>query len=211
MKKIIICAFVAVFFMASVVNAQQARFGFSGGTVLSRINTKVDNQKDNSDSRLGFTLGVMGDVPLGGQFSFQPALNFLQKGGKETQEIGGTKETYTVILNYLEVPFNFVFRSKGEKGHFIAGLGPVLSYGISGKAKYSANGQTNSETLHFGDNSGIKAFEFGGNIQAGYESSNGILVTLGYNTSLSNLSSNSQSSFKNNYFGLRIGYLLSRK
>ncbi len=211
MKKIIIFAVAAMLFMTPVVHAQKARFGFSAGAVLSRVNTKVDNQKDNSDSRLGFTLGVMGDVPLGGQFSFQPALNFLQKGGKETQENGGIKETYTIILNYLELPLNFVFRSKGEKGHFIAGLGPVLSYGISGKAKYSANGQTDSETLHFGEDSGIKAFEFGGNILAGYESNNGVLVTLGYNTSLSNLSTDSPSSFKNNYFGLRIGYLLGHK
>jgi Outer membrane protein beta-barrel domain len=213
MKRIILSAFVFSFFITSTVHAQKARIGFSAGLTMAQVRTKVDNEKDNSKLRAGFSVGVMADLSLAEQFSFQPALNFLQKGGKENLDFGGMTAKYTITLNYLELPLNFVYRSKGEKGHFIAGIGPSLAFGLSGKAKFSGNGQTDSEKIHFGsgDDDDAKPFEFGGNVLLGFESSKGILVTFNYNMGISNISTDSESKWKNSYFGLKLGYLLNHK
>jgi Outer membrane protein beta-barrel domain len=213
MKKFIFPALVFTVFAAPVVHAQNTRIGFTAGVTMPQIKTEMDNEKYKSDSRLGFNLGIMADIPLAEQFSFQPAFHFIQKGGKDNQDISGIAVKYNVILNYLELPLNFVYRSKGEKGHFIAGLGPSLAYGFSGKTKFSANGETENEKIHFGngDDDDLKPFDLGGNVLAGYESGNGIIVTFNYNMGLINLSPDSQSKWKNSYFGLRIGYLINQR
>jgi Outer membrane protein beta-barrel domain len=210
MKKITLPVFVFTIFISSTVHAQKARIGFSAGATLAQAKTAVDNQKDKSDLHLGFALGVVADVSLGEQFSFQPALNILQKGGKDNQTMNGVIYKSAITLNYLELPLNFVYHDKGKKGHFIAGIGPSLAYALSGKAKISSGDQTESVKLKIGNGTDddLKPFEFGGNVLAGYESSNGIFVTVNYNFGLSNVSTDSQSTLKNSYFGLRIGYLL---
>ena len=210
MKKITLPVLVFTIFISSTVHAQKARIGFSAGATLAQVKTEADNQKDKSDLHLGFTLGVVADVSFGKQFSFQPALNFLQKGGKDNQTINGMSYKSAITLNYLELPLNFVYHSKGKKGHFLTGIGPSLAYALSGKAKISSGDQTESVKLKIGNGTDddLKPFEFSGNVLAGYESSNGIFVTVNYNFGLSNVSTDSQSTLKNSYFGLRIGYLL---
>jgi Outer membrane protein beta-barrel domain len=213
MKKIILSAVVPLFFITPVLYAQKARIGLSGGATLAQVRTKVDNTKDNSGYHFGFTLGVMADIALGKQFSFQPALNFLQKGGREKREESGTTFTYNATLNYFELPLNFIYHGKGEKGHFIAGIGPSLAYGISGQSKISSNGQSSTETIHFGNSksNGIKPFEFGGNLLAGYETNTGISVTFNFNMGFNNLYNDGIAEFRNNYFGLRLGYFIRGK
>jgi hypothetical protein len=213
MKRIILPVLAFTLIFSFTIHAQKARIGFSAGATLAQAKTEVDNQKDKSDLHLGFTLGVVTDISLGKQFSFQPALNFVQKGGKENQTINGVNYKSTITLNDLELPLNLIYRSKGEKGHFIAGIGPSLAYALSGKVKISSGGQTESAKLKIGNGTedDLKPFELAGNVLAGYESNKGLFVTLNYNIGLSNISTDASSTWKNSYFGLRIGYYIGRR
>lgn len=80
MKKLLSLT-VALFVLSAIAHAQKARFGFSAGATLASQTSKASGFSINSDSKAGFTLGVMSDVSLSDAFSFQPGLNFTQKGG----------------------------------------------------------------------------------------------------------------------------------
>ncbi len=191
------------------VKGQSARFGFDAGILSSMAKVTQDGTTSSSKSRIGFNVGVLADVELSKNWSFQPGLSFLQKGGKDSE--GDTEAD--VSINYLELPLNFVFHADRKKGGFIAGAGPCLSYGLSGKAKVTSGGVTISEPIHFGSSSNddLKRFEFGGNILAGYEFANGLFLTANYNAGFSNISADSQSKWKNSYFGFRIGFVIPDK
>lgn len=210
MKKLLSLT-VALFLISTITNAQTARFGFSAGAALASQSSKTSGISINSDSKAGLTLGVMSDISLSDAFSFQPGLNFTQKGGKfDFSDLGfpGTGDvSYT--LNYLELPLNVVFKANAGSGKFFVGAGPSLGFGLSGKLK-SGNDE---EDVNFGSNAedDLKPFDFGGNILAGYELSNGLFFALNYNTTLNNLSTESDVTTRNRYFGIRIGYLLGGK
>ena len=210
MKKLLSLA-TALFFIGAIAQAQTARFGFSAGATLGSQSSKSSGISINSSSKAGLTLGVMSDISLSDAFSFQPGLNFTQKGGKfDLSDLGvpGTGDvTYT--LNYVEVPLNVVFKAEAGSGKFFIGAGPSLGFGISGKFK-SGNEE---EDVNFGSNEedDLKPFDFGGNIVAGYELSNGLFFALNYNTTLNNLSTENDVTTRNRYFGIRIGYLLGGK
>ena len=201
------------FILTASLQAQQPRFGFNAGILSSKAKITADNQSTTSKSRIGFNAGVMVDVPLGSNFSFQPGLSFLQKGGKEDENDGTDVIKSSISINYLELPLNLIYKAKGKSGSFNLGAGPCLSYGLSGKAKATFNGISASQKLNFGSsaNDDLKRFEFGGNILAGYELTNGLSFTLNYNIGFSNVAADPQSKWKNYYGGLRIGFLLPHK
>jgi len=55
--------------------------------------------------------------------------------------------------------------------------------------------------------------DFGINLLTGYHFSNGIFISFNYNSGMNNLVVNGDSnhSFKNKYFGLRLGYTQGKK
>ena len=204
MKKVVL-SLVLLAGTVSYVSAQSS-FGIQAGIALASVKAEQDDEEIEFDSKIGLTLGVYANVGLSDNFSFRPALNFVQKGAKNEMDIFGTTVKTTVNLNYIEVPFNFVYTSAPGSGFFI-GAGPSLSFGLSGKTKSEADGQEEEEDLNFGDGDDeVKRLEFGGNILAGYQMTNGFNVSLNYNIGFSNLSNVDNSSWKNNYFGIRLGY-----
>jgi hypothetical protein len=183
-----------------------AQIGVQAGATFSSLKEK-DNSgggSQSTSSRVGFTVGVFTDIPLSDNFNFQPSLNFTQKGGKVKESGGGFNFESDLSLNYIELPLNFLYKAAGG---FFVGAGPALGYGISGKLKQSGTGvSTTSEDINFGSGADeVKAFEFSGNVLAGYELPSGISFTVNYNLGFSNLSNESDGSTKNRYFGIRIG------
>ena len=188
--------------------AQKASFGVTAGTTFSQVRLSDNESKDNTNYLFGFSAGVTADLPLGKNFSFQPALQFLQKGGREKSDFFGNDATITIRLNYLDLPLNFLYRAPGTNGHFVVGLGPSVSVGLSGKDKISSSDGTEEEDIHFGSGSDhLKAFELGGNILMGYEWKSGFSVQANYNHGLSNNSNDSDTKWKSAYFDA-IGIVL---
>lgn len=189
----------------SFSKAQSTRFGFTAGATLATQKWKEESVSIKSDTKVGFTAGVIADIALSEKFAFQPGLNFTQKGGKFSDDLFGEDVTFT--LNYLELPLNVLYKAPAGSGKFFVGLGPSVGFGLSGKAKSGSE----SEDIKFGSDENeddYKALDFGGNFIAGYELPGGLLFSVNYNTTLNNLAVGSEGTIKNSYFGIRIGYLL---
>src|SRR6185436_15021288 len=209
MKKILLgCTFLT---LMSAAFSQNARFGIQAKTAIASQKAKQSGISITTHSKVGFTLGVISEISIAESFTFQPALNFTQKGSKFNVNDGSESMESSQTLNYIELPLNFLYNAPAGKGKFFAGLGPVVNYGISGKVKVKMGGESMSEDINFGSNEDeddYKPFEFSGNVLAGYEFSNGVFVAANYNAGLSNIAvgGDSDNSLKNRYFGVRLGF-----
>ncbi len=210
MRKLLV-VFMFCFCFAVSTKAQTDRIGFTGGLSIASQKWKEGNFSFTSDSKAGLTIGIIADVLISDQFSFQPALNFIQKGGKfKSTDLGiGPGEDIFYTLNYLELPLNFVYKIKAGKGKFFIGAGPSFGLAINGQTKRGDF----SIDLEFGsDNSNdYKPIDLGGNLVACYELSNGLFISLNYYTTLSNISTEQNDIARNKVFGIRVGYFLNSR
>jgi len=216
MKKLTL---IAVFSIAAnfIANAQSPRIGFTAGTALANYQTKYESIKVSSDTKLGITAGILMDVPIADNFSFQPGINFVQKGTKyEYSDMGYTEKGETSV-NCLELPLNFLFNHTGNTGTFFIGAGPSFAIGLSGKDKYDDGTDSYNEKIHFGnnpDNDDIKRLDIGANLLTGYRFPNGLFISVGYNAGLSNVmpgNSSEDGTLKSHYLGIKLGFLLNEK
>lgn len=212
MKKTII-TFISALLLLNYAHAQQSSFGFTAGATFASYKVTASSISITSKTKTGFTVGITSSIPMGKSFSFEPALNYLQKGGviKET----GTSDKST--FNYLELPLNFVYNAGSAKGKFFVGAGLSVSLGLSGKNKYNDGSNTETTDIKFGSDEltdDLKPFEAGINFLAGYQFKGGFLVAANYNAGLSNIavtSDGDNSKAHNRYFGVRIGYMIPGK
>ncbi len=204
----------ALVVLTTTVFASQAqiRFGAQAGAVFSKIDIEEDGEEFDFDTKVGLTVGVVADVPISENFIFQPGLNFTQKGGKLEESEGGVTAKSTINIGYVELPLNLMYRSSGGSGSFFIGAGPAISFAAGGKTKYKISGggfdEEEEEDIQFGDGDDeLKSLELSGNILAGYELPNGAYIAVNYNKGFSNLTNvEGDNSFKNSYFGVRIGF-----
>jgi hypothetical protein len=211
MKKSLL-AFSFLTVIGTTAFSQNIKWGIQAGAAIASQQAKQSGISITSDSKIGFTLGVLSDISITDNFTFQPGLNFTQKGSKFNISDGGESIETSQTLNYVELPLNFLYNAPAGKGKFFAGLGPVVNYGISGKVKMTMTGEPEvSEDVNFGnkvDEDDYKPFEFAGNVLAGYEFSNGVFVAANYNAGLSNIAvgGDGDNSVKNRHFGVKIGF-----
>jgi hypothetical protein len=197
--------------IGSITASAQTKFGITAGATYANMKFKSGDVSVKNDYKLGFTAGVFADMTISKDFSFQPALNFTQKGTKDEGDGYSDKTT----LNYLEVPLNFVYSFQPGNGLFI-GAGPSIAFGLSGQDKWEENGNSGSDDINFGSGQDeVKVFELGANFMAGYKMKNGFLVSAGYNlglTDISNYDDNiAKGSVKSNYFSLKVGWTFHSK
>lgn len=208
-KLVLLCA---MLFMTVTLLSQKTMIGINAGILFSMTKISQGTRTFVSQNRTGFNAGIVANIPVAEWFSFQAGLSFLQKGSNRT-EMGVDVSTEWVSLNYLELPLNFLYHTKGRYGSFEIGAGPSFSYGLSAKGKFFINTFTSVEKLHFGSNADdyLKRFEFGANMLAGFQFTNGLFINAVYNIGLSNVAGYSEDKWKNYYGGLRIGYFFKDK
>ena len=209
MKKQISILLAAMAFMT--IASAQPELGLAGGATLSNYRITYDSESESFDSKLGFTVGMVVNLPAGRNFAVQPCLYWTQKGMKEKQSDIGTTYKMSLINNYVEIPVNFLYTRNG----FFGGAGPSIGFGIKGKWKYQLDDEKETESVNFGndDEDDMKGLDIGANILAGYKFPSGFLVMLNFNQGLSNLvpGETEGAKLKSHYFGIRIGYMLKTK
>lgn len=214
MKKTIITLTAGVLFMYTA-NAQTTRFGFTAGTAFANYKAKVDGESDNGNSKAGITAGILADIPLGKNFSLQPAVNFVQKGTKDEETFGGVTEKIKLTVNCIEVPLNFLYNAPGNSGNFFIGAGPSLAFALSGKITVDDGTNSTSVDMKFGnaDDDNMKGLDLGANFLTGYCFSNGLLLSANYNIGVNNLfpGGSNDGTLKSHYFGIKLGWLLNGK
>lgn len=213
MKKMII--FSLALFAASISFSQNIRIGFNAGIAMANYKVTADNVSIKGDTKTGITLGMVVDVPVSDHVSFQPALNYVQKGLKNTDGTGTSMIKDESTVNLLEIPLNLLFNSRGKSGNFFVGAGPSIAFGISGKNKttYSDGTPEESSKLKFGntDQDDLKGLDLGANFLSGYCFKGGFQVSVNYNLGLNNLVPKPVDSekVKSHYIGIKLGYMLN--
>lgn len=224
-KKLWTFALCLLFLTAAFVPSQkahaQAKFGIKAGINFADLKYEPKDQTNgtpDANSLTSFHAGIIADLPLTEGLALQPGVMLSGKGSKV--EYSGVLGTYTKEINplYIEVPVNILFKPQigtGTKLYF--GLGPYFGFGIAGKANFS--GETpagdfyTDHDLSFGNDSDddLKATDVGGNILAGFEFSNGLLIGAQYGLSFTNNASGGNDDapkiLRNKVLSISLGYL----
>ncbi len=209
MKKSLACLAIPALLLSITTYGQKAVFGVTAGATLAKIHLKDGSSNYSPDSRVGLTAGILADIPIADNFSFQPAINYVQKGAKTEEQDYESKLT----LHYAEIPLNFLFKPEMANLQFFVGAGPSIAFALSGKEKEKYNGDTDTYKIKFGDDPDehdMRRADIGANFVAGIETKSGFIAAFNFNHGLSNLvpGGSDDGSIKNRYFGLRIGFLL---
>jgi hypothetical protein len=193
-------------------------FGIRAGVNFQNLNGK-DPQGDKLKNNLivGFHAGVNVEIPVAPDFVLQPGLLFSLKGSK----LEGDPEE-KVVIDYIELPVNFIFKPAFGNGHLLLALGPYLAYGVAGKASATVNGVDMEKDIKFENDLSesqlldeevyIRPFDAGANLLAGYEFGFGISVQLNAQLGLLKINpgydgnSDDKTSYKNTGFGISVGY-----
>lgn len=162
-----------------------------------------------ADSKLGFTLGLGFNFPVGtGPISIQPELNFAQKGFKASED----NETAKMTTSYLEVPV-LIKATFGEATKFYLNAGPSLGIGLGGKLKVKSGSVEESVDVKFGDPKQEdvwyieKRTDFGLQLGGGVLIAEKVMIDLRYGLGLSTMYEDAK--IKNNVFQFTIGVPLS--
>lgn len=205
MKKYLIVLMLAV--IAGLHTNAQARFGITAGAVFANYKVDVDGFSVSSDPKTGITAGMFVDLPLSKSLSFQPALNYVQKGSTWKLTDFGETITSKAVVHNIEVPLNLVFHTGG----LFIGAGPSFCLGVSGKSTMNDGSGEVKESIKFGngDEDDMRPLDLGANLMAGYLFTDRFLVSGHYNAGLSNLApgSGDAGKLKSSYFGVKLGLM----
>ena len=156
--------------------------------------------------------GLLLDAPIAKKISIRPQLLFSAKGSKYYTGGSSPGVTSSFILNYLEIPIQLVYGVKAWSGQVVVGAGPYVAYGLSVKQTINLLNQSYENKLTFGSaNDQYKQFDVGIRLSIGYEPPSGVLLSVHYSPSFSNLSNERSSSLNNRTVGFSVGYLFGRK
>lgn len=213
MKKILLI-FTALSLISSGTFSQKARIGLTAGFTLANYRSVVDGSSESADPKFGITAGFITDLPAGKHFSIQPGIHFIQKGTKDKQTYNGVTDKIMLTINMLEIPVNFLYNYSSPAGNFFIGAGPSLGIGISGKLKSTTDGESNTESVSFGNGESdlLRNIDLGVNVLAGFRFPNDLLIVLNYNLGLNNLvpGGSTDEKLTSRYFGLRLGWMLNK-
>ena len=207
MRRILLLA--AMFVAVTAISAQG--FGLRGGLNLSNL---TGDGIEDAEMKTGFHIGLDYEIAVAPDFYFAPGLLFSTKGTKFEESEGGVSAEFKVVLNYLEVPLNLVYKPVLGEGNLILAFGPYLGYALGGKYKIEASGGGESisidEDINFGsdEEDDFKPLDMGANISFGYMFAGGLSVQLNTQLGLINIDSAGDSDYpiKNTGFGLALGY-----
>ncbi len=207
MKKLKLSLLLAFFATISIVSAQESSFSIKGGLNLSNF---YGDDLSDKNVRAGFHAGIGADFEFAPNMSLQSGLFFSGKGAEYKYNSSKIKST----ANFLQLPVHFAYKidvTPGTKVVFHAG--PYLAYGIGGKTKFNVSGTEFAKINTFKDDSkydvfnGLKRFDSGLGLGVGAEFGR-ILVDLGWDMGLVNLSRIDNAKVKTQNAYLSVGYVL---
>lgn len=200
MKKIKLMLVLALFAMVTAVSAQVS-LGVKGGINMSNL---YGDELDNENVKIGFNVGLLADIDFSFNSAIQTGLFFTTKGYKYDS---GNLD-YTENLMYIQLPVHYAYKIDVTPGtRVVFHAGPYAAYGVGGSRKLDA-GELGSLEVDkiFGDGmSQYKPFDAGLGLGVGAEFGT-ILVDLGWDMGLVNISNTSNGNVKNQNAYLSVGY-----
>lgn len=199
MKKTFLLVVMAIVGVSTSSSAQEYwNFGVKGG--VNFTNMTSDGFEDNN-SRTGFHLGVLAEIPVSDRFSVQPEVLYSTQGTEATRRYLGENLKGEYQLDYIQVPLVAKF-------YVIDGLaleaGPSFNFLVDEEYSYE------SDALDLeADSELASTFEFGGAFGASYKFNNGFFVNGRYVqgfTDAFDSDSFDDDAIKNNGFQLGVGF-----
>ncbi len=214
MKKIAILGLIVLFIGLSRDAQSQTTFGFRAGVNFQNINGRLDDgSRLDLKIKPGVNLGVNVEIPIGIDFYLQPGLLFSTKGASERFDDGNK-----VSLSYLEVPVLLLYKPDFGYDHLLLGAGPYLALGVGGKVRSEGTVQDiqfkNNVSLDDPDAPYFRKFDAGLSFLVGYEMSSRVSVQLNASFGIAEINPvyegepDDRSSYRNNGFGISLGYRL---
>jgi hypothetical protein len=209
--------FVVVVVLSMATETFAQTFGVRAGFNLSNMVAKDDDNTYSDDFKMkpGFQIGVTAEFPITDIFLFETGLILTTKGFKLSESEDGVDYEGTLSLMYFEIPITG--KAVYEVGDLqIYGIfGPYIGFGLSGKSKYEAGGDSSDETINWGSDANeddFKRFDLGLIIGAGVEIQ-AFQVGISYGFGLINISPESDGGYKdqNRVLAITVGYKIKGK
>ncbi|WP_223033534.1 porin family protein [Hanstruepera marina] len=202
MKKLFLCAAIAVFGLTNV-NAQNEKSvdqGFSFGPKAGVNFATLTGDVEDAEMRIGFHIGGAAEYMFNQNMGLQAELLFSAQGAKneytESSSQGGVdyylKEKEEVKLNYINIPVMFKYYIVNG---FNVEAGPQVGILASAKSEYEyeervtsgGNTVTDSGSAKVDIDDEVSSIDFGLNFGLGYRMDNGLNFGARYNLGLSNI------------------------
>ena len=201
MKKSILVLAMMVF-TTSIVTAQEfVRFGAKGG--VNFTNMTSDGFEDNN-SRTGFHLGLLAEVPVSDRFSIQPEVLYSTQGTKAEANISGMTFSRDYNLDYIHVPVLakiYLFRGLSLEA------GPSFNFLVEEEVKRESNtGDVSNET----ETDLGSPFEFGGAAGLSFNFTDQFFATARYTRGFTDAFDSDnwdENAVNNNGFQLGVGFM----
>lgn len=200
------------------------RAGLNVSDIVGEYGPDADDRLD-MNSRVGFHIGGVVDIPITNGFYVQPGLSLTTRGAKEKstyREAGYSEETSTRYRPmYLQIPVLASFRADvSESVNVQVNVGPHFAFGLGGKCKDTycdSDGLSESQKYPFFDEStanearfGAKRFDFGLSFGAGVILRKHYYVGIVYDLGLVNMAIDKEwgkeAKFHNRNFSIQLGY-----
>ena len=205
MKKFKLSLIIAFLGMVTLVGAQSVSYSIKGGLNMSNF---YGDELDDKNMKVGFHVGVGADLEFVPNMGIQTGLFFSSKGAKYTFNTAELE----VNANYLQLPVHFAYKIDVMPGtRVVLHAGPYVAYGVGGKTKLNIADREISDVDTFKDDSsidafnGLKPFDAGLGLGVGAEFGR-ILVDLGWDMGLTNISRINNADLKTQNAYLSVGY-----
>lgn len=152
MKKLILCAALAVGVTCAASAQDKIAFGVRAGVNINSLGYSGDNKDyDDLKSRAGFHVGAVMDWNVAGDFYIQPGIYFTTRGAKnefsETDMDFSYKYTQKLNMSYLQIPVLASYRFPVSDAVKIdINVGPYIAIGLGGKLKVEETETYDGET-----------------------------------------------------------------
>jgi hypothetical protein len=223
--------FLFVLLMNTTANAQVS-LGVRGGITIADLiferSGKSMTAKNTDHLNTGHA-DLLFNIPIYGQLYLQPLIRYVTKGAR-FQTLEGPKPanifesaTDKIRIHYLELPLNIVYKFPMSFGKITAGLGPYVAYGIAGRYNTAIqyNGsivQESYQNIEFSNGASasptdmrLRRWEGGANFMVGIEFNNALMLGVNYGYGLTDLDKSVNTTVKNRYIGISMGFLLNRE
>lgn len=199
MKKTVLLFAIALIGIGATANAQEYwKFGVKGGVNFTNM---TSDGFDDTNSRTGFNIGLLAEIPAGDRFSVQPEVLYSTQGTEATRTVAGNTYTGEYQLDYIQVP---VLAKFYPVDGFAIEVGPSFNFLVDEKYDYSGT-ILESET----ETEMASSFEFGGAAGISYKFNNGFFVDGRYVqgfTDAFDSDSFDDDAIKNSGFQLGVGF-----
>ena len=211
---------IALALMSLAAHPVSAQVSIGGriGASISDLSVDTRDVPPDLDSKTGLVVEAFADIPLSPGLSFQPGIQYAQKGASATDTSEGQEFTLELSFDYVEVPLllRYAFPTTGALGVSLYG-GPSLAFEASCEVTLQGTSVTLTIGCDEGGQQGVevntKSFDLGVLFGGGISVPAGpgrLTVDVSYDMGLTNISSDAQDdeSVKNRAFYITAGMAL---